>query len=149
MVKRLLNGALALSIWAAASLWSGPGHAAESQAAQQGHLLYGQHCELCHGMRGVGDGVFAPELRLPPADLTTIALRRKGVFPDAEIREIIDGRRRVRGHGPDNMPIWGQVFGRNAEAGSENEAVARDRVTALVEYLKSIQKAAPQAPAKP
>jgi mono/diheme cytochrome c family protein len=114
-----------------------------------GHNLYEQHCQLCHGMHGLGDGPFAGELRIAPADLTTIALRRKGVFPEVEVREIIDGRRRVRGHGPDNMPIWGRVFGRNAEAGAELEQVTRDRVQSLVEYLKSIQKAAPEAPAKP
>jgi mono/diheme cytochrome c family protein len=133
----------------AASMLAGGVHAAESKEAQAGHNLYTQHCELCHGLRAQGDGAFAPELRVAPADLTTIALRRKGVFPEAELREIIDGRRRVRGHGPDNMPIWGNVFGRNAAAGSEHEAVIRDRVNALVDYLKSIQRAAPEAPARP
>lgn len=132
---------LAMSLPAAA-------RAEESPEAQAGHNLYTQHCELCHGLRGQGDGPFAGELRVAPADLTTIALRRQGVFPEAQIREIIDGRRRVRGHGPDNMPIWGNVFGRNAAAGSEMEQVARDRVTTLVDYLKSIQKQAPEAPAK-
>jgi mono/diheme cytochrome c family protein len=127
----------------------GAASAAESTAAQAGHNLYMQHCELCHGLRGLGDGPFAGELRVAPADLTTIALRRKGVFPEVEVREIIDGRRRVRGHGPDNMPIWGRVFGRNAEAGAELEQVTRDRMQSLVDYLKSIQKAAPEAPGKP
>jgi len=115
----------------------------ETASAQMGHNLYEQHCELCHGLRGQGDGPFAGELRVAPADLTTIALRRDGVFPEAQVREIIDGRRRVRGHGPDNMPIWGNVFGRSGPAGSELEQVTRDRVNSLVQYLKSIQKTAP------
>jgi mono/diheme cytochrome c family protein len=143
MTKRWILAALATAAL------SGEARGEESTQAQAGHNLYTRHCELCHGLRGRGDGAFAGELRVAPADLTQIALRRKGVFPEAEMREIIDGRRRVRGHGPDNMPIWGNVFGRNAEAGSEHEAAIRDRVNALVDYLKSIQMAAPQVPAKP
>ncbi len=142
---------MATAAWAVSLLAAGlPAalRADESTAAQAGHNLYSRHCELCHGLRGQGDGPFAGELRVAPADLTTIALRRNGVFPEAEMREIIDGRRRVRGHGPDNMPIWGNVFGRNAEAGSELEQVARDRITTLVGYLKSIQRVAPEAPGK-
>ena len=139
---------LVLALLASAA-FAGGARAAESTEAQSGHNLYSRHCELCHGLRGRGDGPFAAELRAAPADLTTIALRRSGVFPEAELREIIDGRRRVRGHGPDNMPIWGNVFGRNAAAGSEHEAAIRDRVNALVVYLKSIQQAPPEAPAKP
>ena len=95
----------------------------------------------CHGMKGQGDGVLAEDLKVAPADLTTIAARRKGVFPEPEIREIIDGRRRVRAHGPLNMPLWGREFGMSAaSAGGPFEAETRDKINALVAYLKSIQK---------
>jgi mono/diheme cytochrome c family protein len=115
--------------------------AEESPAAQQGHNLYDQYCMDCHGMKGIGDGVLAEELKVAPADLTTIAARRKGVFPDAEIREIIDGRRRVRAHGPQNMPLWGRALGMSvASPGGPNEVEVRDKITSLVTYLKSIQK---------
>jgi hypothetical protein len=60
------------------------------------------------------------------------------VFPEVELREIIDGRRRVRGHGPANMPIWGNVFA-NQAAGAPYEIEVRDKVQSLVTYLKSIQ----------
>lgn len=115
--------------------------AQESPAAQRGHNLYEQYCMDCHGMKGQGDGVLAGDLKVAPADLTTIALRRKGVFPDVEIREIIDGRRKVRAHGPLNMPLWGKAFGMaTASSGGQNEAETRDKINALVEYLKSIQR---------
>ncbi len=115
--------------------------AEESPAAQRGHNLYGQYCMDCHGMKGQGDGVLAEDLKVAPADLTTIALRRKGVFPEVEIREIIDGRRRVRAHGPLNMPLWGHQFGiAAASPGGPHEAETRDKINALVDYLKSIQK---------
>lgn len=112
----------------------------ESAAAQKGHNLYEQYCMDCHGLKARGDGVLAEDLKVAPADLTTIALRRKGVFPDVEIREIIDGRRRVRAHGPQNMPLWGKALGVNAVPGAANEQEVRDKITSLVDYLKSIQK---------
>jgi len=122
-------------------LFSFAARAEESPAAQRGHNLYEQFCMDCHGMKGQGDGVLAEDLKVAPAVLTTIALRRKGVFPDVEIREIIDGRRRVRAHGPLNMPLWGKQFGISvASPGGPNEAEIRDKINALVDYLKSIQK---------
>jgi len=115
--------------------------AEESVAAQHGHNLYEQYCMDCHGMKGQGDGVLAEDLKVAPADLTTIALRRKGVFPEVEIREIIDGRRRMRAHGPLNMPLWGKALGVGvASAGGQHEAEVRDKIASLVDYLKSIQK---------
>jgi mono/diheme cytochrome c family protein len=135
---------LALGLWFSLA---GFARGEESVAAQAGHNLYSQHCEVCHGLRGEGTGPLAEELRVAPADLTTIALRRGGVFPEAEIREIIDGRRRMRGHGPANMPLWGEVFAQGA-ADAQHEVEVRDRVSSLVEYLKSIQRAAPTAPMK-
>ncbi|HTO53177.1 MAG TPA: cytochrome c [Myxococcota bacterium] len=121
------------------------GEEGESPARQAGHNLYSEHCQVCHGVGGIGNGPLASELRVRPADLTQIAQRRGGVFPDVEIREIVDGRRHVRGHGPEDMPVWGEVF-RQQAAGATYESDVRDRVESLVTYLKSIQKAAPVAP---
>ena len=125
-----------LIVGATLSLLAFAARAEESPAAQRGHNLYEQFCMDCHGMKGLGDGVLAEDLKVAPADLTTIALRRKGVFPDVEIREIIDGRRRVRAHGPLNMPLWGKTFGMGvASAGGQTEAETRDKINALVDYL--------------
>ena len=119
--------------------WAPLASAEESVEAQAGHNLYSEHCEVCHGLRAQGDGPLAGELRVAPADLTTIAKRRGGVFPEVELREIIDGRRRVRGHGPANMPLWGDVFVRQ-KPGAEYEIEVRDKIQSLVTYLKSIQR---------
>lgn len=130
---------------AAAISSAGAARAEESSEAQAGHNLYEQHCYVCHGLRGKGDGPLAEELRVAPADLTGISQRRGGVFPEVELREIIDGRRRVRGHGPANMPLWGDVFSRQSP-GAEYEAEVRDKVQSLVDYLKSIQVPGPSVP---
>ena len=98
------------------------------------------NCAVCHGASGVGDGPFAAELKTVPADLTRIAERRNGVFPASELVEMIDGRRRVRGHGPRDMPIWGKKFGPDVAAGSGYRAVAQDKILTLVEYLRDIQR---------
>jgi mono/diheme cytochrome c family protein len=131
--KRLQALALTLSLAPFCTARAG-----ESIEAQAGHNLYEQHCYVCHGLRGKGDGPLAEELRVAPADLTAIAKRRGGVFPEVELRETIDGRRRVRGHGPANMPIWGKVFA-NQGAGGAYEIEVRDKIESLVAYVKSIQ----------
>jgi len=101
----------------------------------EGHKLYDQHCAVCHGPNGRGDGPLAEDLKVAPADLAAISKRRDGHFPDVEIREIIDGRRRVRGHGGSEMPVWGRVFSR----GTFGEVEADAKLDALVAYLRSLQ----------
>lgn len=100
-----------------------------------GRQLYEQHCMVCHGVNGKGDGPLADDLKVRPADLTEYSRRRDGKFPEVEAREIIDGRRRVRGHGGTEMPIWGRVFAR----GTFGEVEVDAKLDALVAYLRSIQ----------
>jgi mono/diheme cytochrome c family protein len=116
----------------------------EPSAASGGRALYEQHCMFCHGPAGKGDGPLAKDLRVPPADLTTIAKRRAWKFPDVEIREIIDGRRSVRGHGGKEMPIWGRIFSDTGALGESDEAGARAKLDLLVAYLRSIQVSPPR-----
>ena len=108
----------------------------------EGRELYERHCMVCHGPAGKGDGPLADELKVRPADLTKIAQRRGGTFPEIELREFIDGRRKVRGHGGGEMPIWGRVFARGGESGTASEAEVNAKLDALVAYLRSIQTGA-------
>jgi mono/diheme cytochrome c family protein len=102
--------------------------------------LFVQHCAVCHGLTATGDGPVAASLRTAPADLTRIAERRKGEFPDSDIARFIDGRFDVPAHGTREMPIWGRQLGESIGGGTEPDEVARGRILALVEYLKSIQR---------
>jgi mono/diheme cytochrome c family protein len=145
MTKGIGSALVAFSVLAVVP---GAAPAEESPAAQNGHNLYEQHCMICHGLRGHGDGEFASELKNAPADLTLISQKRGGVFPEAQIREMIDGRHHVRAHGSDRMPIWGEVFARKQPAGPQYEEAVRDKVDSLIAYLKSIQQPAPAPPAK-
>ncbi len=79
-----------------------------------------------------------------PADLTQISKEHGGRFPADRVRDIIDGRTDVRGHGMKEMPIWGDVFQTSSlepsasdETGEER---ARRKVHELVLYLESIQE---------
>lgn len=106
---------------------------------ESGQSSFARYCSACHGMGARGDGPLAPILRTPPSDLTRIAARRNGVFPDAEIADFIDGRRAVQAHGGREMPVWGRVFSRRIVPDSAAEEVNRGELWVLVEYLKSIQ----------
>ncbi len=89
---------------------------------------------------GEGDGPAAAALQTPPADLTRIAVRRGGTFPDAEVARFIDGRFAPPAHGSREMPIWGLRFGEAIPEAGVSEEIVRGRIVILVEYLKSIQR---------
>ena len=120
---------------------------ARSLPADLGAQLFARYCASCHGTTGVGDGPVARALSRPPADLTRIAARRGGAFPDGEIAQWIDGRFDVPAHGTREMPIWGRQLADPIAEDASGEEVARGRIDLLVEYLKTIQ--APAAATKP
>ncbi len=105
-----------------------------------GHKQFNTYCSSCHGMDAEGNGPAAAALRVPPANLKTIAKRRKGTFPDQEIYEIIDGRSALPSHGSREMPIWGRKFSDKLGGNLLGEEAARGEIYVLIEYLKSIQE---------
>jgi mono/diheme cytochrome c family protein len=107
--------------------------------AELGEPQFKAYCASCHGLRGRGDGPAAGSLRTPPADLTRIAARRGGSFPDGEIAQKIDGRFTIGAHGSREMPVWGEVFSQGIPDSSTAESVARGKVAVIVEYLKTLQ----------
>jgi mono/diheme cytochrome c family protein len=100
---------------------------------------FARYCAACHGLEARGDGPAAKALSKPPADLTRIAARRGGRFPDAEIASFIDGRFELPAHGTREMPIWGRRLAVPIAEDASGEEVARGRIDLLVEYLKTIQ----------
>jgi len=94
----------------------------------KGKELYVQHCSLCHGMDARGRTAYSELIRVETPDLTRIALRRQGWFPEVLVREIIDGRFKI--HGDRMMPIWGN-------------ALSREQLVAITEYLYGVQASLP------
>lgn len=77
--------------------------------------------------------------------LTTLRKKNGGVFPFIRVYETIDGRVKVRAHGPREMPVWGNSF--KAEAlkrhGYDTIAAARvvrDRIIAISNYIDQLQE---------
>lgn len=103
-------------------------------SASDGQGMFFSYCAVCHGGTGVGDGPAAPALTKAPADLTRIAARNGGQFPDVRVTRYIEGLDQVVAHGTRDMPMWGDLF-----RGLDRDT-AQIRVQALNDYLKSIQQ---------
>lgn len=112
-----------------------PAGAQAQPSVAGGASLYGLYCTACHGARAKGDGPMAAMLSKRPADLTRLAQRNKGVFDAALVARVIDGRRPVKGHGGDDMPLWGDAFAKSSDSTPVEERIGR-----LVAYLESLQE---------
>ena len=125
---------------------SGADQATEDKAffVAKGRVTYRVYCINCHGAKGTGDGTLAEMLTTKPSDLTQLAKENDGKFPADKVRDIIDGRTGVRGHGMKEMPVWGDVFQTSSlePSGSDESAEERSqrKVHELVLYLESIQE---------
>ena len=139
MLKRSLIGAVTLLVLAGP-----PAARADSTVpVELGRGDFMNYCAACHGVGGKGDGTVAEFLTISAADLTQMALRNGGIFPRQRAIDVIDGRAQVSVHGERDMPVWGDWFKFEADsdgAGEKTEKVVRERITALVDYLESIQQ---------
>jgi mono/diheme cytochrome c family protein len=114
---------------------------AQRRQALSGERIYKVSCAACHGADARGTGPVAPLLTVPVPDLTRIAQRRGGDFPELEIFRIIDGQSDLAGHGPRHMPVWGYEFFGDDVDDEVAHRRATDKVDRLVAYLRSIQQA--------
>ncbi len=99
-----------------------------------GRDLFIGHCAICHGLDGRGQGPLAEAMKIVPADLTQIAAKHEGTFPDAKVSDVIRNGGAVLGHGSRAMLPWGLYFSER-----HKPAVGKARIKALVAYLKSLQ----------
>jgi len=131
MVLAALTGAVAASI-------AMPATAADFSASS-GPELYHRFCASCHGKGGAGDGPVAGSLKIAVPDLTRIAERHRGEFPDNWVYRVIDGQERLFAHGSRDMPVWGIELWREQGADVTAGAKAQAVIDRLVEYLRSLQ----------
>jgi hypothetical protein len=102
--------------------------------------LYAEHCAACHGDNARGGGIMSPYLKVPAPDLTLIAARRGGHFPDSEIYRIVDGQSSENWTMNRHMPIWGYEFFGNDSDDERAHGRSSARVDGLVAFLKSRQQ---------
>jgi len=112
---------------------------ADDYPSLSGQELYTKFCASCHGASATGDGPIAKSLKRKPADLTSIARRYGGAFPEKRIEEVVDGRVDVAAHGPSAMPVWGQEFTRDQEGKAGAERDSARVIHKIVEYVRSLQ----------
>jgi mono/diheme cytochrome c family protein len=100
-----------------------------------GKGLYQEFCAVCHGADLKGGGPAASALKQAPSDLTAIAKKNGGHFPDTKVMGILKGEESVSAHGTSDMPTWGKTF----QNVSGNMTIAQGRMHALVNYLQEMQ----------
>jgi mono/diheme cytochrome c family protein len=122
------------------SAWLGSVAAApfSDDTMRRARLDYEKYCASCHGSEGRGDGPVAKSMKVMPADITLLAMNNDGQFPTERVRAVIDGRADVAAHGPRAMPVWGEELYVSAEGVGQRQA--QDRIDALTEYLRRMQK---------
>jgi len=140
----LLGGAVLLLALAGLPAGTGAAEEEDSEAlkAAKGKVTFRVYCSNCHGAEAKGDGKLAPLLSVKPADLTRLVTKEdKGEFPADRVRQAIDGRAEVAGHGYREMPVWGDVFKPSNSEMSDPEKldVAKRKIAELVAYLQTIQ----------
>jgi mono/diheme cytochrome c family protein len=107
-------------------------------APTSGAHLYKEYCAVCHANDGKGNGPPPAPSRFTesPPDLTTLAQRHNGGFPEAYVVDVLRNGVKMPDHGPAEMPVWGTAF---TSMSKSNEAQVNLRITNLTNYLKSIQ----------
>ncbi len=97
--------------------------------------MFREYCAVCHGKDAKGNGPAAPALKQTPADLTTIAKRHEGKFPDSYVASVLRNGVKTPAHGDAEMPVWGPVF----TSMDVDPEIMHVRIASLVSYIKSLQ----------
>jgi mono/diheme cytochrome c family protein len=100
-----------------------------------GASMYKEYCAVCHGKDGKGDGPAAPALKQAPPDLTALAKRHNGKFPDQYVESVLRNGVKAPAHGDAEMPVWGPLF----SLMDSDQGVMYVRVASVMSYLKSLQ----------
>jgi mono/diheme cytochrome c family protein len=102
-----------------------------------GKAMFKQYCAACHGMDAKGHGPARAALKIPAADLTTLAKRHGGEFPTDLVTNVLRFGPGVAAHGSSDMPTWGAIF---QYMDNYNQAAVRKRIKNLCDYLTSLQE---------
>lgn len=132
----LLFGAIGVPLAATAFFADDEGQL-PSTYVPSGKQLYKQFCAACHGPDGKGHGPVAPALSKQPPDLTTLAKRHGGNFPEDYVNSVLRFGPGFSAHGSSEMPVWGPIF---QYLDNYNEAAVRQRIKNLSDYLQSLQE---------
>lgn len=139
---RNINSALGILLL----VTGGAAFAQEDMGTQSiGKMEFQKNCASCHGIDGKGGGPFVEFLKQAPPDLTQLSKRNGGVYPQAKVYEWIRDPQRIRAHGTEEMPIWGERYSREIIEKYGPDYVGpgssvQERILELVFYLGTIQE---------
>lgn len=108
---------------------------AKKTPLDSGSVMFHEYCAPCHGSRGMGDGPAAAALKKPPANLSTLAQRNNGTFPQQRVEQVLRHGVDYPSHGSSEMPIWGPTF----RALSADEQAVTLRIANISDYLRTLQ----------
>lgn len=117
---------------------------AKAQDPAFGAQIYADHCVVCHGETGGGDGIVGELFAKRPANLRLLSKENGGVFPTDRVIAAIYGRSDIPAHGQSRMPIWGDFFMTEALEGpaidpADAAMITQGRVLSVVSYLQGLQ----------
>lgn len=98
--------------------------------------MFHTYCAVCHGKDGKGAGPAASALKVAPRDLTQLAAKNRGKFPEDSVYIVLKSGSHIAAHGSEEMPVWGDLF-RTLEPGRDD--MVQLRIANLTHYLKTIQ----------
>jgi len=110
-----------------------------------GKMEFQKNCASCHGMAGKGDGPMVEFLKQSPKDLTLLSKNNNGVYPQAMVYEWVRDPQKIRAHGTEEMPIWGDRYSKEIieKYGPDYYgpgSSVQERILELVFYLGTIQQ---------
>jgi len=108
----------------------------QSTSPASGEEMFKTYCAACHGKDAKGAGPATPELKTVPPDLTTLAKRHDGKFPQDYVTNVLRNGVKAPAHGSSDMPVWGPLF---AKVSGEDQSIVNMRISNLVRYLESVQ----------
>jgi mono/diheme cytochrome c family protein len=108
---------------------------AKATPVDSGAIMFAEYCTACHGPTGLGNGPAAAALKKPPANLTLLAQKNKGTFPQRRVEDVLRFGFDYPSHGNSEMPIWGPTF---RALSADKEAVTL-RIANLVDHLRTLQ----------
>jgi len=107
----------------------------KQEAPLSGALMFKAYCAACHGKDGKGHGPAASALKQEPADLTTLAKRHGGIFPDVYVADVLRNDMKAPAHGDAEMPVWGPLF----RSMDPDAMFMHVRISSVMIYIKSLQ----------
>jgi len=139
MNQTILSCGLLLIVFAASGQGIPPANRVQTEMPDvaSGKQTYREYCASCHGEDGKGMGPAASALKTPPPDLTTLAKKHAGKFPEDYVAETVRLGKAIQAHGSSDMPVWGPIFNTRDKF---NEVAVRRRIKNLCAYLANLQE---------